>query len=124
VEPSLTRAGVEALPESSLVLDADLRIVVASNSFYTTFDKTKEKTQDKLIYQIGSNQYDIPALRHFLNGIIPYNTALKEFKVVYDSLTLGRREVLLNACETSYENSKKKYIFVTIDETTVTPSSE
>jgi chemotaxis protein methyltransferase CheR len=107
---------VEALPQSSLILDADLRIVVASNSFYATFEKVKENTQDKLIYQIGSNQYDVPALRHFLNNIIPYATVMKEFKVVYDSLTCGRREVLLSARETSYENSKKKYIFVTIDE--------
>jgi PAS domain-containing protein len=116
INPPMTRAILEALPEPSLVLDADLRILAASTSFYDTFDKFKDQTQGQLVYYIGVHQYNIPALRNFLAHIIPDDSVLREYKVVYDSLTGGRRTVLVGARRTTYENSVHKYIFVTIDD--------
>jgi chemotaxis protein methyltransferase CheR len=97
-----------------LVLDADLRIIVASRSFYATFQVNKEETQGRLLYEIGDGQYDIPALRHFLKNIIPEHAVMKEYKITHDFLTIGKRTMLLSAREVVYENSKRKHLLLTI----------
>ncbi len=115
---ALTRAIVDTIHEPFLVLDADLRIIVASRSFYAKFQVTKEDTQGRLLYEIGNGQYDIPALRHFLKNIIPQHAVLKEYKISHDFLTIGRRTMLLSAREVVYENSKRKHLLLTIGDIT------
>ena len=115
---ALTRAIVETIHEPFLVLDADLRIIVASRSFYEKFQVTKEKTQGQLLYEIGNRQYDIPALRHFLKNVIPEHTVMKEYKLAHDFMTIGKRTMLLSAREVVYENSAHKHILLTIGDAT------
>lgn len=115
---ALTRAIVDTIHEPFLVLDADLRVIVASRSFYQKFQTTKEGTQGRLIYEIGNGQYDIPALRHFLNNIIPEHAVMKEYKIVHDFLTIGRRTMLLSAREVIYENSTKRHLLLSIGDIT------
>ncbi len=111
---ALTRAIVDTIHEPFLVLDADLRIIVASRSFYAKFQVTKEETQGHLLYEIGNGQYNIPALRHFLKNIIPEHAVMKEYKLSHDFVTIGHRTMLLSAREVQYENSTRKHLLLTI----------
>src|SRR5579859_5979983 len=88
---ALTRAIVDTIHEPFLVLDADLRIIVASRSFYEKFGVTKEETQGQFLYEIGNGQYNIPALRHFLKKIIPEHAVMMEYKIVHDFMKIGNR---------------------------------
>lgn len=115
---ALTRAIVDTIHEPFLVLDSDLRIIVASRSFYEKFQVKKEDTQGRLIYEIGNGQYDIPALRHFLKNIIPGQTVMREYKITHDFVTIGKHTMLLSAREVIYENSKRKHILLTIGDIT------
>ncbi len=58
------------------MLDENLRVIVASVSFYSTFDLTHENTQGKLFYDIGDGQWNIPALQTLLEEIIPAHTTV------------------------------------------------
>jgi two-component sensor histidine kinase len=111
---ALTRAIVDTIHEPFLVLDADLRIIVASRSFYEKFQVKKEDTQGHYLYEIGNGQYDIPALRHFLKNIIPEHAVMKEYKITHDFVAIGHRTMLLSAREVIYENSKRKHLLLTI----------
>lgn len=115
---ALTRAIVDTIHEPFLVLDPDLRIIVASRSFYTKFQVTKEETQGHLFYEIGDRQYDIPALRHFLSNIIPEHTVLKEYKLQHIFPHIGPRTMLISAREVVYENSQRKHVLVTMGDST------
>ncbi len=115
---ALTRAIVDTIHEPFLVLDADLRVIVASRSFYTKFNVKKENTQGRLLYNIGNGQYNIPALKHFLHNIIPEHAVMKEYKLMHDFPTIGRRTMLLSAREVRYENSTRKHLLLTIGDVT------
>ncbi|MGC9602709.1 MAG: histidine kinase dimerization/phosphoacceptor domain -containing protein [Minisyncoccia bacterium] len=115
---ALTRAIVDTIHEPFLVLDADLRIIVASRSFYEKFKVRKEETQGALLYKIGDGQYDIPALRHFLKNIIPEHAVMREYKIVHDFLHIGKRTMLLSAREVAYENSQRKHLLLTMGDVT------
>ena len=49
----LTRAIIDTIHEPLIVLDEELRVVVASNSFYKKFDLKQEGTQGALFYELG-----------------------------------------------------------------------
>ncbi len=115
---ALTRAIIDTIHEPFLVLDSDLRIIVASRCFYEKFQVRKEETQGELIYEIGNGQYDIPALRHFLKNIIPEHAVMKEYKIVHDFVTIGKRTILLSAREVVYENSQRKHLLMTMGDIT------
>src|SRR3954470_17842748 len=54
---------VDTVREPMLVLSADLRVRRANRSFYRTFQVTPEETVDRLGYDLGNQQWDIPWLR-------------------------------------------------------------
>lgn len=111
----LTRAIIDTIHEPLIVLDEDLRIIVASLSFYQKFDLTHENTVDTLFYDLGNGQWDIPALRTLLEKVIPEHTAVSEYEVEHNFPILGFRTMLINAREIRYENGRKKMLLSIFD---------
>lgn len=80
-----------------LVLDPDLRIVTANDSFFNHFKVSIADTENRLIFELGNGQWDIPALRKGLNEILPKQGVLKDFEVEHDFENIGRQTLRLNA---------------------------
>ena len=49
--------------EPLLILDETLRVRSANRAFHQTFHAASEETEERLIYELGNGQWDIPALR-------------------------------------------------------------
>lgn len=94
---ALAGAIVDTIREPLLVLDADLRVVVASRSFYLRFHADPQSTQGRLLGGLGEGQWDIPALRVLLERIAPDDGVLEDYEVELDFPELGRRILLVNA---------------------------
>jgi chemotaxis protein methyltransferase CheR len=108
----LAQAIVNTIPEPFLVLDDRFHVLTASRAFYRVFGVDEENTVGHLLYSLGDNQWDIPALRLLLETIIPQHAAMEEFEVEHDFPNLGQRTMLLNAREVVYENSTKRTILL------------
>jgi hypothetical protein len=93
----LAEAIIDTVRESLLVLHADLRVKSANHSFYESFQTDRADTEGRLVYELGSGQWDIPALRRLLSDILPNNGDLQGFEVDHTFATVGRRVMLLNA---------------------------
>lgn len=109
---TLAQAIVNTLPEPFLVLDANLRVLAASRSFYQTFKVDAEATHGSLLYALGDGQWDIPALRLLLETIIPERASMDGFEVEHDFPNVGRRTMLLNARKVIYEDSTNSTILL------------
>lgn len=88
---------VDIMREPFLILDKDLRVMAANDSFYQTFQVEAKDTEKKIVYELGSGQWDIPALRKLLEDILPKNTFFKGFEVIHDFPLIGRKVMILNA---------------------------
>jgi signal transduction histidine kinase/CheY-like chemotaxis protein len=88
---------VETVREPLLILDTALRVRSGNRSFYQTFEVSAEETENRLIYELGNGQWDIPALRILLEDIIPASSAFDDFELEHDFPGIGRRVMLLNA---------------------------
>jgi signal transduction histidine kinase/ActR/RegA family two-component response regulator len=88
---------IATLREPFLVLDQGLRVKTANRSFYESFHVSKEETENRLVYQLGNGQWDIPALRKLLDEVLSRNQSVHDFEVEHSFPTLGRKTMLLNA---------------------------
>ncbi len=88
---------VDIVREPVLILDKDLHVIVANDSFYRTFQVEAKDTEHKLVYDLGDGQWNIPALRKLLDEILPKNTFFKGFEVIHEFPAIGRKVMILNA---------------------------
>jgi signal transduction histidine kinase len=88
---------VGTVREPLLMLDTTLRVRSANRAFYQTFQVSPEETENRLIYELGNGQWDIPALRTLLEDIIPKSSVFNDFELEHAFPAIGRRVMLLNA---------------------------
>jgi len=113
----LTRAIIDTIREPLIVLDKDLRIIVASRSFYKRFKQTHQNTKGKLFYDLGNGQWNIPELRTLLEQVVSKHTTVEGYEVAHDFPALGRRVMLINARAVQYKDEDKN-ILLSIQDTT------
>lgn len=88
---------VDTVREPFLILDKDLKIVSANESFYNFFLTEEKETEGRMIYDIGNKQWDIPHLRKLLEDILPKNTFFKNYEIEHVFPTIGKKFLALNA---------------------------
>jgi PAS domain S-box-containing protein len=88
---------VDTVREPLLMLDTTLRVTSANRAFYQTFHVSPEETEDRLIYELGNGQWDIPALRTLLEDVVPQSSVFNDFELEHTFPVIGRRVMLLNA---------------------------
>src|SRR5947207_5975156 len=88
---------VDTVREPLLILDATLRVRSANRAFYQTFHVSSEETENRLIYELGNGQWDIPDLRTLLEDVVPKSSVFNDFELEHTFPVIGRRVMLLNA---------------------------
>jgi two-component system CheB/CheR fusion protein len=93
----LAQSIVQTVRDPLVVLDGEMRVVSANQAFYRTFKATKEKTEGKVVYELGDREWDIPQLRRLLERILPERASFSDFRVEHRFPVIGPRVILLNA---------------------------
>jgi len=88
---------VDIVREPVLILDKDLRVMAANESFYRTFQVEHADTEKKIVYELGNGQWNIKALKKLLEDILPKNTFFKGFEVTHEFPVIGKKIIILNA---------------------------
>src|SRR3954447_1573035 len=88
---------VDTVREPLLMLDTTLRVRSANRAFYQSFHVSPSKTENRLIYELGNGQWDIPALRTLLEDVIPTSSVFNDFELEHTFPIIGRRVMLLTA---------------------------
>ena len=88
---------VQTIREPMIVLDKELKIRAVNKAFLETFRTAPEDTADRLIYDLGNRQWNIPSLRKLLEEILPLSAGFSDYRVDHEFPEIGRRSFLLNA---------------------------
>ncbi|MBK7085761.1 MAG: PAS domain-containing protein [Flavobacteriales bacterium] len=113
-----TASIVATVREPLLVLDADLRVQSASRSFYENFRVTPEGTENRLLYDLGNRQWDIPALRRLLEEVLPQENQVNDFSVEHEFEHIGKKTMLLNARRLIRATDQAPLILLAIEDIT------
>ena len=109
---------INTVREPLIVLDADLKIISASRSFYQIFKVKPEDTEKQHIYDLGDRQWDIPKLRELLEDILPKSSSFDDFGVEHVFPGIGKRMMLLNARKIHRETNHTHLILLAIEDIT------
>ncbi len=93
----LTQSIVDTIRDPLVVLEEDMTIVTASKSFLTMFGTTQAEARGVRLSDLGEHQWDVPALRHLMEKVLPDNKPIDGFEIEDDFPGLGRRVFSLNA---------------------------
>lgn len=88
-------AVIEAVPPL-LVLDGKLLVKMANESFRKAFKISSRQTLNRLVYELGNGQWNIPKLRTLLEEVLPRKKFFKDFEVTHEFEGLGWRTMLLS----------------------------
>jgi len=88
---------VETVREPLLVLNLDLEVLTANHSFYETFRVLPSQTEQRLIFDLGNGQWNMPQFRSLLEEIMADNAQHHQnFQLEHDFEQIGRKTMLLN----------------------------
>ena len=96
---TLAQGIVDTIRDPLLVLDQHLRVVTANRAFCQTFRMTRQNIEDRAVYALGDEQWNIPALRFLLENIALLHTVMDGYEVEREFPGIGRRLMLVNARE-------------------------
>lgn len=101
-----------------LVLNADFRVQVANHAFYETFHVSPDETEERLVYELGSGQWNTPELRRLLTEVLPQNASFNDFDMEHDFTSIGRRSMRLNARCLHRNGNRTESILLAIEDVT------
>lgn len=109
---------METIREPLLVLDGELRVLIANTSFYQTFRALPKETMGRPIFELGDGQWNIPRLRQLLEQLLPKDAHIDDFRVDHEFPAIGHRHMLLNARQIHREGSGTGMILLAIKNVT------
>jgi two-component system, chemotaxis family, CheB/CheR fusion protein len=112
-----TKAIINTVIDPLVVLDEDLQIQTANQSFYTMLKVSRQETQGVRILELGNTDW-VPALQTILKNSGCANQPLDPIEVEHEFPTIGRRKVLLNARPISGKGNFKQLILLSIHDIT------
>ena len=111
------RAVVDTVREPLVVLDGDLRVQSANQSFYDFFQVTAQQTEGQLVHELGDQPWDIAELRELLERILREDAVFNDFEVECEFSTIGKRKMLLNARRIPGEGGRPPLILLAMEDT-------
>lgn len=105
---------VDVVHEPILILDKNLRVMAANESFYRKFQVEAKDTEKKVVYELGNGQWNILVLRKLLEDILPKNTFFKGFEVTHEFPFIGKKTMILNARQIHTQDDTASKLFPSI----------
>jgi len=115
---------ITTIREPLVVLDTDLKVILANKAFYQTFKVNPKETTNQFIYDLGNGQWNIPKLKKLLEDILPKNNFFDSFEVDHNFETIGPKAMLLNARRIPRPPKKPKIILLAIEDITYRKKKE
>jgi|CXWL01.1.fsa_nt_gi two-component system CheB/CheR fusion protein len=106
---------VETVREPLLVLDDQLRVVSANQSFYRIFQVTPREVEQQLLYQLSHGDWNIPELRQVLEEVLLKSLSFQDFIVEKTFSNAGRMALLLNGRRLEQEAAQPGRILLAME---------
>lgn len=115
---SLFRGVIDTVIEPLVVLNAELRVMVANEPFLREFDVNEKETVGQFIYDLGNGQWNISKLRKALEEVLPQRKKIRDYMVEHDFERIGVRMISLNAMMLSPMDGPEPMILVAFEDVT------
>lgn len=109
---------VRTVQHPLLVLDGSLRVQTANTAFRELFAVFDEEPKGRLIFELGTGEWNDPPLRALLNEVLSKDEEIHNFEIEQDFRQAGRRSMLLTATKLPQEGGRAELILLAIEDVT------
>jgi two-component system CheB/CheR fusion protein len=110
---------IESVREPLAVLDPELRVLRANQSFYRDLKTKREDTEGRLLRELGAEQWNIPGLLEQLNAVLTRDAALDNYEFKYEAVPGARaRTLLLNGRRIPGDAERAQLILLSVEDVT------
>ena len=118
VAESLTLALIASSDAPLLLLDGDLRVIAASNSFGRAFGVAPDQASGKLVFELGSGEWDLPKLRSLLAATASGHAAIDTYEMDLRGHGEDARRLVIKAQKLQYGDAEAARLLVTVADVT------
>ncbi len=109
---------IHTMRDCLVVLNSQMRIVSANQSFYRTFNVSPSEAEGQIFYDLNGGQWNIPELKNLLDNILPEEHIVENVEVNQDFPSLGQRTMVVNAKKIYRETMDTHLILLSIEDIT------
>lgn len=88
---------IATMMEPMLVLNEDLKVKSASNSFCRKYSVDKEEIEGISVFEIDNRKWDLPELRNLLDKMLLKSIDFHKVEITYDIPDSGRKTIIVSA---------------------------
>ena len=107
-----------SIREPLMVLDSELKVVRASQSFYQTFKVRPDQVEKVSIFDVGNSQWNIPKLKELLEDILPEKNVVHDVEVEHVFESVGRKVLRMNARRLFRTSDQTRLILLAMEDVT------
>ncbi len=104
--------------EAVVVLNTDFRVKMANASFYRTFLIDAQKTEGRLLYDIGEKQWNRPEIKELVNNILLHDQYFDGYEMLYHLPNVGPRTMLVNGRKVVQKANRQELILLAFEDIT------
>lgn len=109
---------VDTIREALLVLDAQLRVRKANQTFYRRFRLEPQEVEGKSFFELTGGRWRTPEIVRLLNGVLLKNTVFNDAKLEMEVPGVGVRSFLLNGRRIYQDKEKTELILLAAEDVT------
>lgn len=118
------RAIVETIREPLLLLNPQLRVITANQSFYQTFHVRPRDVALKAFFSLSGGQWDVRELREQVDNVLSRGIHATGVKLDYELPRTGRRQLLVNASRVFLDAAETQMLLISIEDITERKAAE
>jgi two-component sensor histidine kinase len=117
VAHSLALAILASSDAPALLLDGDLTVIAASNSFYRVFALDPQNVAGRSLFKLGAGEWNVPQLRALLDVTLSDLAGIEAYEMDLKGASAPRR-LVLNARQLDYDDAERVRLLLTICDVT------
>lgn len=121
---SLAMAVIGSSTAPLVLLDGDLNLIAASDSFFKAFDIDPAGAAGASLLGLGDGDWNLPRLRSLLTATLSGAADVEAYEIDFRSERLGARSLLLNAQRLTYGDGSQVRILLGVSDVTDARASD
>jgi two-component system, chemotaxis family, CheB/CheR fusion protein len=118
-----SQAIVETVPKPIVILDADLKVVIANRAFYETFHLHRKGTEGVHFHELSGGLWNVPALRENLSMAMD-NHSFEDFEMEADFPRIGKRTLVLQGRRLELDEERRRILLLALQDITAQKLAE
>jgi two-component system CheB/CheR fusion protein len=112
----LTEGMLNIMRRPLAVLDGDLQVLSANQSFNRTFELTEGEVKGRRLYELKGGKWDVPALRDELAELVCSGKKVEGYTLEHDFPGIGRKKIIINTHRVTQGSMETRMILLALEE--------